>query len=114
MPDEENQNTGTPGYSPAGTSTSAPQQRVESGKAHARQAADDLRAAAEAKAQEMRAVAEAKAQEYRARAEQALEEARVRAKTFRDESEQYIRENPTRALLTALGVGFVVGLIFRR
>ena len=33
---------------------------------------------------------------------------------FQDDSKQYVRENPTKAVFTALGVGFVLGLIFRR
>jgi ElaB/YqjD/DUF883 family membrane-anchored ribosome-binding protein len=88
--------------------------KFESGKSHAIHAAEDLRAAAEAKAQELRAAAEAKAQEYRGKAEQVYGEARVKARTFREDGEQYIRENPTRAVFTALGVGFLLGLIFRR
>ena len=88
--------------------------KLESGKTHARQAADDLRAAAEAKAQELCGIAEAKAQEYRGKAEQAYDQARTRVRTFREDGEHYVRENPTRAVLTALGVGFVLGLIFRR
>ena len=88
--------------------------KFESGKSHAIHAAEDLRAAAEAKAHELRSVAEAKAHEYRGKAEHALDEARVKARTFREDGEQYIRENPTRAVFTALGVGFVLGLIFRR
>jgi ElaB/YqjD/DUF883 family membrane-anchored ribosome-binding protein len=88
--------------------------KFESGKTHAVHAAEDLRAAAEAKAQELRAVAEAKAHEYRGKAEHAFDEARVKARTFREDGEQYIRENPTRAVFTALGIGFVLGIIFRR
>jgi ElaB/YqjD/DUF883 family membrane-anchored ribosome-binding protein len=33
---------------------------------------------------------------------------------LQDDGEQYVRENPTKAVFTALGVGFVLGLIFRR
>jgi ElaB/YqjD/DUF883 family membrane-anchored ribosome-binding protein len=88
--------------------------KFESGKTHAKHAAEDLRAAAEAKAHELRAIAEAKAEEYRGKAEHAIGEARVKVRTLRDDGEQYIRENPTRAVFTALGVGFLLGLIFRR
>ncbi len=35
-------------------------------------------------------------------------------KAAEDDAEQYVRENPTKAIFTALGVGFVLGLIFRR
>ena len=50
----------------------------------------------------------------RGRAEEAWGDARTRARTFQDDAEQYVRENPTKAIFTALGVGFVLGLIFRR
>jgi len=81
---------------------------------HATQAVNDLRAAAEAKAAEFRATAEAKAAELRGKAEHAYSDARNRAQTLRGESEQWIRENPTRAVLTAMGVGFIIGLMFRK
>jgi ElaB/YqjD/DUF883 family membrane-anchored ribosome-binding protein len=58
--------------------------------------------------------AEAKVQELRGKAEHAYADAKVKARTFRDDGEQYVRQNPTRAVLTALGIGFVLGLIFRR
>lgn len=87
--------------------------KVESGKSHAKQAAEDLRSAAEMKAQELRHAAELKAQELRGRAEDVYSDARTRALSLREEGEHYVRENPTKAILTALGVGFVVGLIFR-
>jgi ElaB/YqjD/DUF883 family membrane-anchored ribosome-binding protein len=88
--------------------------KFESGKAHAYQAAEELREAAEAKARELRSVAEAKAGEYRHKAEQAYDDAATRVRSLREDGEAYVRENPTRAVLTALGVGFVLGLIFRR
>jgi ElaB/YqjD/DUF883 family membrane-anchored ribosome-binding protein len=52
--------------------------------------------------------------EARGKAEQAWGDARDRARTFQDDAEQYVRENPTKAIFTALGIGFVLGLIFRR
>src|SRR5215470_14007510 len=94
--------------------TSEAASRFETGKAHAKRAADELKAAAAAKAQELRETAAAKAQEFRQTASAKAQEFRDQAKTFQDESEAYIRENPMRAVLTALGVGFVLGVIFRR
>jgi ElaB/YqjD/DUF883 family membrane-anchored ribosome-binding protein len=76
---------------------------MHSSKEHARKAAEDLRSAAGALAEE-----------YRGKAEQAWGDARDRVRTFQDDAEQYVRENPTKAIFTALGVGFVLGLIFRR
>lgn len=93
---------------------SAGNEKVESGRDHARKAVEDLRSAAEEKTAAIRSAAEAKAQELRHRAEEAWHQTRDRAKTWQSDGEQYIRENPTRAVLTALGVGFVVGLLFRR
>ncbi len=78
-------------------------ERLESSRTHARQAADDLRSAAT----EM-------AGEYRGKAEQVWEDAQSRARTLQDDGEQYVRENPVKAVCTALGIGFVLGVIFRR
>jgi len=99
--------------------------KFEAGKTHAKQAAEalraaaeekasQLRAAAEAKAAELRSTAEAKVKEYRHRAEEGIETVRNRANSLRQETENYVRENPLRGVLTALGIGFVLGLIFRR
>ena len=88
--------------------------KFESGKTHVKQAAEEIRAAAEERAAELREAAEAKAQELRNRAEHAYEDARKRARTLQEEGEAYVRENPLRGVLTALGVGFVLGLLFRR
>ena len=54
------------------------------------------------------------ADEYLGRAEGVWDDARRRVRSFQDDSEQYVRENPTKAVFTALGVGFVLGFIFRR
>ncbi|HEY2711550.1 MAG TPA: hypothetical protein VGI60_03480 [Chthoniobacterales bacterium] len=79
------------------------EEKVQSGVSHARKAADDLRSAAGAVADE-----------YRGRAEEVWNEASDRVRSFQEDTEQYVRDNPTKAIFTALGVGFVLGLIFRR
>jgi ElaB/YqjD/DUF883 family membrane-anchored ribosome-binding protein len=77
--------------------------RLENTKTHARQAAEELRTAAT----EM-------AGQYRGKAEAAWGDAQDRARTLQEDGEQYVRENPTKAVFSALGIGFILGLIFRR
>ncbi len=81
----------------------AAEEKVESGTSHARKAADEFKSAAGAVADQ-----------YRGRAEEVWNDATDRVRTFQDDSEQYVRDNPTKAVFTALGIGFVLGLIFRR
>ena len=117
MPEDTFSNAGvgtTTGNGGTPAATTDPAQKLDSGKTHAVQAAQDLRAAAEAKAAQARAAAETKAGELRERATQTYGDVRDRAQNLRTDSEQYIRDNPTRAVMTALGLGFVLGLIFRR
>ena len=90
------------------------QDKFESSKTHARRAAEDLRDAAGAIAGEYRGKAEAAWDDARGRAEGAWDDAKVRVRSFQEETEQYVRENPTKAVFTALGIGFILGLIFRR
>jgi ElaB/YqjD/DUF883 family membrane-anchored ribosome-binding protein len=73
------------------------------GVTHARKGAEDLRSAAGAMADE-----------YQERGKELLDDALHRVRSFQDDSKQYVRENPTKAVFTALGVGFVLGFIFRR
>ena len=78
-------------------------QKAECGGTHARKAAEDLGSAAGAMANK-----------YLGRAEEAWNDASDRVRSFQEDTEQYVRENPTKAVFTALGIGFVLGLIFRR
>jgi ElaB/YqjD/DUF883 family membrane-anchored ribosome-binding protein len=79
------------------------EEKAQQGVKHARKAAKDLRSSAGAMADE-----------YRGRLEEIRDDALHRVRSFQDDSKQYIRENPTKAVFTALGVGLVLGLIFRR
>jgi ElaB/YqjD/DUF883 family membrane-anchored ribosome-binding protein len=78
-------------------------EKAERGGTHARKAAEDLGSAAGAMADE-----------YRTRGKEVLDDALHRVRSFQDDGKEYVRENPTKAVFTALGVGFVLGLIFRR
>jgi ElaB/YqjD/DUF883 family membrane-anchored ribosome-binding protein len=82
-----------------------PQAKEEAnrGATHARKAAEDLRSAAGAMADE-----------YRERGKEVLDDALHRVRNFQDDSKQYVRKNPTKAVFAALGIGFVLGLVFRR
>ena len=93
---DENQTGGASTPSPA-------EEKVESGSTYARKAADEFKSAAGAVADQ-----------YRGRAEEVWNDATDRVRTFQDDTEQYVRDNPTKAVFTALGIGFVLGLIFRR
>ena len=88
--------------------------KFESSKTNARKATDDLKSAAGAVAEEYRDKAEQVWDDARGKAEQAWDDAKDRARTLQEDGEQYVRDNPTKAVFTALGIGFVLGLIFRR
>ena len=102
MAEQNKGNQGGAGTGDAGATTD-PSSRLESTKTHARQAAEELRTAAT----EM-------AGQYRGKAEAAWGDAQQRARTLQEDGEQYVRENPTKAVFSALGIGFILGLIFRR
>jgi len=79
------------------------EEEAKRGMTHARNTAEDLRSAAGA-------IADG----YRERGKEVLDNTLHRVRNFQDDSKQYVRENPTKAVFTALGVGLVLGLIFRR
>jgi ElaB/YqjD/DUF883 family membrane-anchored ribosome-binding protein len=74
-----------------------PQDPVQAAKDSVKEAAENLRASAEAKAAQ-----------FQDAAENAWSDAQSRAKTWKTELESYVRQNPTRAVLMALGFGFVL------
>jgi ElaB/YqjD/DUF883 family membrane-anchored ribosome-binding protein len=97
------------------------EEAAKSGQDHLKSAARDLTEAADAKmenvrqaagqkADEFRGVAEGKVQEFRDAAEQAT----FRVKSWQVEAEAYVRDNPTKAVLVALGAGFLVGFLLRK
>lgn len=108
----------------------------QAAKASAMKAAEELRAAASQKASELRGAAESRAQHLKSVAEQkaselktdltekageirhyaddALGQAKDKYQDLVAEAENMTREKPRQALLTAFGVGLVVGLLLRR
>ena len=94
-------------------------------KSQAVQAAEELRSAAASRASQLgervervasdvSADASERAEQLRQAAETGWEEAKVKMQDFMQEGEAYVRENPGKSVATALGVGFVLGLLFRR
>ncbi len=118
------------------TQDASPGNSLEATKSHALQAAEELRAAAGTKAQQIKRVAEDRAHHLRevageqaetlksAAGEQAThlknaaqhswDDARSKADDLRVELEKYVRENPTKAILTTFGAGVLLGLLLRR
>jgi ElaB/YqjD/DUF883 family membrane-anchored ribosome-binding protein len=52
-------------------------------------------------------------EDYRDKAAQSWDETKVRVRTWQNEGEEYVRENPMKAVFAALGIGFVLGLMIR-
>jgi ElaB/YqjD/DUF883 family membrane-anchored ribosome-binding protein len=63
---------------------------------------------------DVKTAARATADKYGDKAEEVLEGTQERVQSFQKEIEQEVRENPTKAIFTVLGIGFLLGLIFRR
>jgi len=62
----------------------------------------------------MRDAAAEAAREFRERADSVAEEWKDKAHGVQREVEDYVRQNPTKSILAAVGIGFVLGLICRR
>lgn len=94
-------------------------------KSQAVQAAEELRSAAAAKSSQFGEAVERKAsqvsemandrtEQLRHAAETGWEETKVKVQDLMQEGEAYVREHPGKSVATAVGVGFVLGLLFRR
>lgn len=83
-------------------------------KDRAVESATQFREVAAEKAAAFKAAATDKAQHLRESATEHWDDTRVRAKELHVSAEDYIRQNPTKSVLGALGVGFLIGLILRR
>ena len=73
-----------------------------------------FKSAATEKAESLKHVAGEKAQQIRTAADEQWRETRAKAKEIHITTEDYIRQHPTRCVIGALGLGFVIGLIARR
>jgi ElaB/YqjD/DUF883 family membrane-anchored ribosome-binding protein len=86
----------------------------EAGREHLAAAAKDVTEAATAKYEELRGQARTVAEDYKGRAQSAWSEATVKAHNFQSDAESYIRSYPLKSVGIAVGIGFVLGVIFRR
>jgi ElaB/YqjD/DUF883 family membrane-anchored ribosome-binding protein len=73
-----------------------------------------FKASATEKASAFKSAATDKAQHLRESATEQWQDTRVKAKELHITAEDYIRQNPTKCVLSALGAGFLIGLIVRR
>ena len=73
-----------------------------------------LRETATERATAFKAVATEKAHHLKESAACQWEDTRVKARELQVTAEDYIRQNPTKCVLSALGLGFLIGLIARR
>lgn len=82
-------------------------------KNRAVETAQSLKVNASEKADHYKAVATEKAHQAKTSAQHQWDETRVKAREIQVTAEDYIRQNPTKAVLGALGIGFLIGLIAR-
>jgi ElaB/YqjD/DUF883 family membrane-anchored ribosome-binding protein len=97
------------------------EEAAKSGQDHLKSAASDLTEAAGAKIEDIRQAAGEKTDEFRGAAEGkvqefrgAAEKATSQAKSWQVEGEAYVRNNPIKAVLVALGAGFLFGFLLRK
>jgi ElaB/YqjD/DUF883 family membrane-anchored ribosome-binding protein len=117
------------------TENSTAGDNLEASRAHAVQAAEELKAAASRKAEELKESAKEQAARLRERAGETAQnfketagdnvnqfrdyadenwsDVKVRLDDYKEEGERYIRQNPSKAVLMAVGIGFIIGRIFR-
>ncbi len=88
--------------------------QAKDAKEKAVQSAQQFRDAATEKAQALKEAATARATHLRSVADDQWHQTRDKAKELHVTAEDYVRQNPTKSVLTALGVGFLIGLIARR
>ena len=90
------------------------EERAQLLKDSAAQKAQKLRDFAGEKAAQFADVAGEKASQFKDVAGEHWGETRVKAREIQSDLEAYVRQHPSKSLLVAAGVGFLVGLIVRR
>ncbi len=114
----------TPENSAMTNDPSSNPERTDDPGAEAIEAAEEIRQAASAKAREIRDAAAKQGERFRemaqeqgaqlrdAAAEQ-IEDSRERVDQWKREGERYVRAHPAKSVLIALGLGFLIGRIFK-
>lgn len=83
-------------------------------KDRAVESAQQFRDTAAERASQLKASATERALHFKESATEQWQDTRVKAKELHVTAEDYIRQNPTKCVLSALGAGFLIGLIVRR
>ncbi|MFU8892913.1 MAG: DUF883 family protein [Luteolibacter sp.] len=92
----------------------AAEEKITTAVHHAEEKFRDTLGKAKVKSDELRERAGESARHLRETACEQWDETRVKAKEIHVTAEDYIRQNPTKCVLGALGVGFLIGLLVRR
>jgi ElaB/YqjD/DUF883 family membrane-anchored ribosome-binding protein len=88
--------------------------KASSLKERAVESAQHLRDSATEKAIALKTTAAEKAHHLKESAADQWDDTREKAKELQVTAEDYIRQNPTKCVISALGLGFLIGLIVRR
>ena len=76
--------------------------------------AGQFREYAETKASDMKETATIKGQQIKQAAGEQIQQGQVKAREAHADAEEYVRQHPTKSILTAIGIGFIIGLATRR
>ncbi|MEO0415044.1 MAG: DUF883 C-terminal domain-containing protein [Verrucomicrobiota bacterium] len=87
---------------------------LEETKIHAENTAEELKRLASEKGEEWLNLAREKGSEFSAAAKENFSETKEKLEDWKVEGEEYVRENPGKSLLAALGIGVLVGMIIKK
>jgi len=76
--------------------------------------AGQFREFAGTKAHDIKETASVKGQQLKQAAGEQIQQGQVKAREAHADAEEYVRQHPTKSILTAIGVGFLIGLVVRR
>jgi uncharacterized protein YjbJ (UPF0337 family) len=88
--------------------------KFETAKQKVSEVAHDAKAKLTEVAGDLKHGAVEQAEHLKEKAGEVYEDARLKVRSWHEDGGEYVREQPRTALLTALAVGFVIGLLIRR